>query len=258
MASKGPFIERLIRRAYYKYFACNLMYELQIRARDDSVDYIRAHMIDAGLFEDRDEFLRHCLERAPQGAVLEFGVASGHSITVLAKAAGGRPVDGFDSFEGLPEDWAGHRERRGAFSQRGVLPKVPANVRLHKGWFKDTIGVWLDEHPEMVGFVHVDCDIYSSTCEVLWALRGRLQVGAMIVFDEYFNYPNWRQHEARALKEFVAAFGLTYRYHAFTARDGAVAIEITGLGPGSRLERRDTVVSDAGAEVTPRAPVAVS
>jgi hypothetical protein len=256
MASRAPFIERLIRRVYYKYFACNLLFELQVRARDDSVDYIRAHMLDAGLFEDRDGFLRHCLERAPEGAVLEFGVAAGHSITVLAKAARGRRVDGFDSFEGLPEDWAGHRERRGAFSQHGVPPKVPANVRLHKGWFKDTIGVWLADHPERVGFVHVDCDIYSSTRDVLWSLRERLQVGTVIVFDEYFNYPNWRQHEARALKEFVAAFGVTYRYLAFTARDGAVAIEITGLGPGSRLERHPAAEIGARAGARVARPVA--
>lgn len=229
MAGKGPFLQRLIRRVYYKYYACNLLFELQIRARADSADYVEAHMVEAGLFEDRDDFLRHCLERSPAAAILEFGVAAGHSITVLAEAAGGRLVEEFDSFEGLPEDWAGHRERRGAFSLKGALPKVPANVRLHKGWFKDTIGVWLGTTLDKIGFVHVDCDIYSSTRDVLWSLRERLQVGSVIAFDEYFNYPNWRQHEARALREFVAEFGVTYRYIAYTARDGAVAIEITGL-----------------------------
>ena len=229
MAGKGGFLRRLIRRIYYKYYASNLMFELQLRARAESADYVQAHMVEAGLFEDRDAFLCDCLARAPAGAIMEFGVAAGRSITVLAKAARGRTVEGFDSFEGLPEDWTGHRERRGAFSQKGVLPKVPANVRLHKGWFKDTIGVWLAANPEKIGFIHVDCDIYSSTREVLWSLRDRLQIGTVIAFDEYFNYPNWRQHEARALKEFVANFGITYRYIAFTAHDGAVAIEITSL-----------------------------
>jgi predicted O-methyltransferase YrrM len=229
MAVKGPFLMRLIRRIYYKYYARNLLFELQIRARADSADYAQAHMAEAVMFENGDEFLRHCLGRAPTGAILEFGVAGGRSITALAEAAGGRTVEGFDSFEGLPEDWTGHMERRGAFSQNGALPKVPSNVRLHKGWFKDTIGVWRETHPEQVGFIHVDCDIYSSTREVLWSLRDRLQIGTVIVFDEYFNYPNWRQHEARALSEFVAEFSVGYRYIALTASDGAVAIEITGL-----------------------------
>jgi len=45
------------------------------------------------------------------------------------------------------------------------------------------------------------------------------------VFDEYFNYPNWRRHEFKALQEFKAEFGLTYRYIAFTALGGSVAID---------------------------------
>lgn len=230
MAEKGGLIQRLVRRVYYKYYARNLLFELQVRARADSADYVEAHMTDALVFEDGDAFLRDCLARAPAGAVLEFGVANGRSITVLAEALGqGQIVHGFDSFEGLPEDWSGHVERRGAFGRRGSLPKVPANVRLYKGWFKDSIGPWLAANPGPVSFIHVDCDIYSSTRDVLWSLRERLQVGSIVVFDEYFNYPNWRQHEARALKEFVAEFGVGYRYIAFTARNGAVAIEITGL-----------------------------
>jgi predicted O-methyltransferase YrrM len=229
MADRVPFLQRLLRRVFYKYYARNLLFELQIRARSDSADYAQAHMTEAVMFEDHAAFLRHALGRAPAGAILEFGVAAGRSITLLAQAAGGRTVHGFDSFEGLPEDWTGHMERRGAFSRKGVLPKVPANVQLHKGWFSDTLAVWLGQNPEDVGFVHVDCDIYSSTREVLWALRERLRVGAVIVFDEYFNYPNWRLHEARALKEFVEAFAVRYRYIALTAGDGAVAIEITAI-----------------------------
>jgi hypothetical protein len=226
MAVKGPFIQRLVRRVFYKYYARNLLFELQVRARADSADYVEANMPEAVVFENGEDFRLHCLSRAPAGAILEFGVASGRSITSLANASPGKTVHGFDSFEGLPEDWAGHIERKGAFSQGGALPKVPANVQLHKGWFKDTIGGWRTANPEPIGFMHVDCDIYSSTCDILWSLRDRLQVGTVIVFDEYFNYPNWRQHEAKALKEFVAEFGIEYKYIAFTAMDGSVGIEI--------------------------------
>jgi hypothetical protein len=230
LAEKGPLLQRLLRRLVYKYYARNLLYELQLRARADSADYVEAHMTQAILFEGHDAFLRHCLAHAPTGEALEFGVAGGRSITVLANAAAPRLVHGFDSFEGLPEDWSGHMERRGAFSQKGLLPKVPSNVRLHPGWFSDSLPAWLAQNSGPVSFVHVDCDIYSSTRDVLWGLRERLVVGAVIVFDEYFNYPNWRHHEARALKEFVEAFEIAYRYIAYTARDGAVAIEVTALG----------------------------
>jgi hypothetical protein len=229
LATKGPLIQRLLRRIVYKYYARNLLFELQMRARADSADYVEAHMAEAILFEDHDAFLRFCLERSADGAALEFGVAGGRSIGVLARVSAPRLVHGFDSFEGLPEDWTGHMERRGAFSQKGVLPRVPDNVRLYKGWFSDSLPPWLAQNAGPTGFIHVDCDIYASTRDVLWVLRERMVVGTVIVFDEYFNYPNWRLHEARALKEFVAEFGVTYRYIAFTALDGAVAIEITGL-----------------------------
>ena len=229
MAGKGPFIQRFVRRVFYKYYARNLMFELQMRARADSADYAEAHMAEAIMFESSEAFLRHCLSRAPAGAILEFGVADGRTVTILGEAAPGRPVHGFDSFEGLPEDWAGHNLLRGAFSRKGELPKVPANVTLHKGWFKDTIGVWKEGHSDMAGFIHVDCDIYSSARDVLFGLRDRMQAGTIIVFDEYFNYPNWRLHEARALKEFVAEFGVKYRYCALTANEGAVAIELLSV-----------------------------
>ena len=226
MAVKGTFIQRLVRRVFYTYYARNLLFELQVRARSDSADYAEAHMTEATVFENSDDFRLHCLKRAPEGAILEFGVLKGRSITVLANASPGKTVHGFDSFEGLPEDWTGHLEQRGAFSQKGALPKVPANVRLHAGWFSDTIPPWLAANPEKIGFMHVDCDIYASTRDILWGLRERLQVGSIIVFDEYFNYPNWRQHEFKALKEFKAEFGVEYRYIAFTALGGSVAIEL--------------------------------
>ena len=230
MAVKGPFIQRLVRRVFYRFYARNLLFELQVRARSDSADYVEAHMTAASLYENADEYLRDLVQRAPDGALLEFGVATGGTINQIARAAPGCTVHGFDSFEGLPEDWTGHNQQRGAFGRGGKAPRVEPTVRLHKGWFSDTIGVWKAEYPEKAGFIHVDCDIYSSTKDVLWSLRDRLQVGTVIAFDEYFNYPNWRQHEARALAEFVAEFGITYRYIAYTAVDGAVAIEITGLG----------------------------
>ncbi len=226
---KRSLTQRLVRRIYYKYFARNLLYELQMRARAEAADYAQAKMPDAVIFEDGDRLLRFCVEEAPPGAILEFGVAGGASINVIAAAARG-PVHGFDSFEGLPENWGGHLELRRSFSQGGRLPKVPANVTLHKGWFETTLPAWKAAHPDPVGFLHVDCDIYSSSRYVLSGLADRFQIGTVIKFDEYFNYPGWRRHEFRAWQEIVAEYGLGYDYIAVAALDGAVAVKITGLG----------------------------
>jgi hypothetical protein len=226
MAEKRRLTEWIVRDVYYKFYSRNLMFELQVRARDESVDYINKYMHGALTFESHESLLRYCIERAAKGEILEFGVMSGATIRFIAKTSG-QTVHGFDSFEGLPEDWTGHREIKGAFGRGGKLPRVPANVVLHKGWFKDTIDAWLDSHPGKIGFIHMDCDLYSSTRDVLWPLKDRLQVGTIIKFDEYFNYPGWRDHEAKAWKEFVEEFKVEYRYLAFTARDGSVAVEIT-------------------------------
>ncbi|MBM3508394.1 MAG: class I SAM-dependent methyltransferase [Alphaproteobacteria bacterium] len=221
---------RLVRRFYYKYFARNLLYSLQLRARAQSADYVEQHMADAIMFEERDDLLTYCLEQAPtDGMLLEFGVEKGGSIRALA-AATPRTIHGFDSFEGLPEDWSGTAEKRGKFSLGGRLPPAPANVRLHKGWFDQVLPGFLDANAGPVAFVHVDCDIYSSTRTVLGALAPRLGAGAVLLFDEYFNYPNWRHHEFRAFQEFVREFAVRYRYIAYSAKNCHVAVMLTAVG----------------------------
>jgi len=58
----------------------------------------------------------------------------------------------------------------------------------------------------------------------LEGLRERLQPGTIIVFDEYFNYPNWERHEFKAWKEFVTRHGVTYEYLAFARQQVALRI----------------------------------
>jgi predicted O-methyltransferase YrrM len=107
---------------------------------------------------------------------------------------------------------------------------VRSNVTLHAGWFDDTVAPFIAQQQQPVSFIHIDCDLYSSTLTVLRACRERLQVGTVIVFDEYFNYPGWEQHEVRAWKEFVAERGLSYEYIGYAARHYSVAVRITALG----------------------------
>ena len=105
----------------------------------------------------------HALEHATlDGLVMEFGVFDGRSLKQIA-AASPREVHGFDSFEGLPEDWT-HFQKKGRFSLGGELPAIDAaNVCLHKGWFDDTLPPFLDTHPGPARFIHIDCDLDSST-----------------------------------------------------------------------------------------------
>jgi hypothetical protein len=227
---KRGFGEGLIARAYRKilhtFYANDLWIDLRLHAKREAVEYILANMQEAMVLPDRLALLGYALSRAPaDGLVLEFGVEKGASLRHLAGLTQ-RPVDGFDSFEGLPGDWSGTKEAKGAFSLRGKLPRVPANARLHVGWFDQTLPQFLRQDAQACALIHVDCDIYASTVSIFAALNGRIGPGTVIVFDEYFNYPGWRQHEYKAFQEFIANTGLKYRYIGFSAEKGHVAVQI--------------------------------
>jgi len=217
---------RLYRRIIHKYFLNDLMFDLRLQAKREAVAFIRGHMRDALLVEDRYKLLAYALDQAPRaGLVCEFGVAGGKTLRRIAAQVAG-PVHGFDSFEGLPEDWAGTDQRRGSFSQKGKLPKVPANVRFHVGWFDATIPRFLETTSGDVAFLHMDADIYSSTKMALDLMAPRIKPGAVLVFDEYLNYPAWAEHEHRALGEFLAETGLSCRYIGFSTMRGQAAVKI--------------------------------
>ena len=217
---------RAYRKLLHSYYANDLLIDLRLRAKREAVDYIAANMEAAMIRRDRFDLLRFALERAPaEGLVLEFGVEKGASITCLGRATA-REVHGFDSFEGLPEDWHGTAETRGKFSLGGRLPPVPDNVTLHKGWFDETLPPFLARNPGPAALVHVDCDIYASTRTVLALLAPRIVPGTVIVFDEYFNYHGWRQHEYKAFQEFIASSGREYDYLCFAGEKGHVAVVV--------------------------------
>lgn len=160
---------------------------------------------------------------AVDGLVLEFGVRFGVSIRQIAALAQ-QAVHGFDSFQGLPEDW--HRESRGSYTTDGVLPEVPENVALHAGWFDATLPAFLAQHPGPVRLVNLDCDLYSSTATVLTQLAERIVSGTVIVFDEYINHEHWRDDEFRAFQEAAARYGWTYEYLCFSFNTRQVAVRI--------------------------------
>jgi len=159
------------------------------------------------------------------GLVLEFGVRRGTSLAAIAAAAG-QEVHGFDSFEGLPEAWSGTPQ--GVLTTGGVPPAAAANIRLHPGWFADTLPGFLAAHPEPVRFVNIDSDLYSSAKTVLTALAGRIGSGTVLVFDEFIGNRSWRDDEYRAFAEFVAATGVGYRVIAVNPAGKQVALAVTG------------------------------
>jgi hypothetical protein len=148
-----------------------------------------------------------------EGLVLEFGVRHANSTRQLASLAM-QDVHGFDSFEGIPEDW--HDEGRGSYSTKGIIPKVPSNIHLHTGWFDATLPKFLANNSANVRLINIDCDIYSSTKTVLDLLAKRIVKGTVIIFDEYIGNQHWREDEFKAFQEAVKAYGWTYEYISFS------------------------------------------
>jgi hypothetical protein len=146
---------------------------------------------------------------------LEFGVANGMSIRYWLEAnthPGSRFV-GFDSFEGLPQEWwdASRLITRppGTFRRNGQPPDIAdPRVQFVKGWFQDTLGPFLERFvPETPLVVHYDCDLYSSTLYGLTMLDRVARAGTVVIFDE-FNSP---AHEFRAFMDYTNAFRRGYR-----------------------------------------------
>jgi hypothetical protein len=199
----------------------------QYRAAQESADFVDQHMTMAGSYADKFVLLKAAIAQIEvQGLCCEFGVYRGETLNFIASQLS-QQVHGFDSFEGLPEDWRQGHEK-GTFAV-GHLPRVRPNVRLHKGWFEDTLPAFREQHPGPVAFLHLDADLYSSTKTVLDLLGDGIIPGTVIAFDEFFNYPGWREGEYRAFHEFCCDRQVEVRYLGFVGRDQQAAAKITGI-----------------------------
>jgi len=201
--------------------------ELQRRALADTVDYIQQHMSQVDSVDFYLDVLTLGLKQVgtKDGLYLEFGVFTGLTINHIAGLVE-QPVFGFDSFEGLPERW---RDSLGAGHFKvQALPKVRNNVTLVKGWFDKTLPEFVKAHPGDVAFLHIDCDLYSSTRTIFNCLAARIKPGTVIVFDEYFSYPGWRDGEFKAFQEFIESEGLKFEYLHYNRKGEQVCVKITG------------------------------
>lgn len=156
-------------------------------------------------FVKREQLWNHVRGRVTDQPLLylEFGVFEGYSIRNWANADSSPDSRfyGFDTFEGLPEDWNG--VPKGTFDVRSRLPSVSdPRVRFFKGLFQDT---WPEAErlikAEGAGrhlVIHFDADLYSSTLFVLCKLDGICSAYDAI-FDEFYG------DEPRALADYAAS-----------------------------------------------------
>lgn len=168
----------------------------------------RVHPTFESLHPANLKAIQRALREGPSGDNYEFGVYKGFSLwfaTCVAEALGRDDMlfHGFDSFDGLPApigvderpDAFGNTFARGCFcAGRDLVERFLAShgadmsrIRLVKGFFGDVLPALAKEPGRFrpASVVLIDCDMYSSTKEVLAFLPGILQVGTILLFDDW-------------------------------------------------------------------------
>ncbi len=159
------------------------------------------------------------------GAFVECGVWRGGGAAMmalanLAESAGRRVIHLFDSFEGMPDPSAEFDGPEAArlmeqAAEQGVACNAAAPedalrlierigypaefVRVHKGWFQDTLPAARDGIGP-IALLRIDGDWYDSTRVVFEQLYHRVTPGGVIVIDDYGHFEGCR----RATDEFLS------------------------------------------------------
>lgn len=178
------------------------------------------------------------------GDIVECGIGRGVSLAAIVYAASShqlkKRVVAFDSFAGfpaakkadvglrvekegdIPEGWTGTSPEliRCVFSNDrrlgdSLLRSHDIELRIVPGFFESTLN---DNLPDEIAFLHVDCDLYDSTRQVLESALPRISPGGVVIFDEYKD-ERW-PGATRAVDELCSRHGLSIEYFEVTRRFG--------------------------------------
>lgn len=182
--------------------------------------------LDYKLSDERLKYL-HIMEAVNYARVaqipltyFEFGCHSGRTFSAAIRAADYLLIKemkfyAFDSFQGLPKtnvEIDGYfKEGSFATSTDVFLTKVrqytgrTLNLKnVVEGFYEDSLTATLQSNMPMVGIVHIDVDLYSSTKQVLEFIKPLIVSGTVILFDDYYAFPpDGKKGEMRAFKEFI-------------------------------------------------------
>jgi len=172
------------------------------------------------------------------GLFLEFGVWKGRTINLCADILPDTTFYGFDSFEGLPEEWIIKNTNDLGIKKSKIVPKghfalnsfpeVRNNVKLVKGFYNQSLVPWIEENltdDSYISWLHLDADLYSSTIYILEKLNKYIVPGTIIRCDELVDwrlegfkpdvkrdyapkpkYSNWPEGEWKAINEWIEKY----------------------------------------------------
>ena len=179
------------------------------------------------------------------GDFAEFGTCSGYSASLISHAMDyysrhlsshedmhnmkPRELCLFDSFEGFPAstqapDLDSPHVASGAWGEgtaKGLNAEqlkqlcsqflAPERINIYEGWYKDTLSTI--DADKRFAFVHLDCDLYESTYDVLYHLLSNnlLSEGAKLLFDNWYcNKASRHFGEQKAWADICEQFDIEY------------------------------------------------
>lgn len=179
----------------------------------------------ANLFRWIREFIES--QDMTPGYYMEFGLLNGECMIDAYRQFRGllSHYYGFDSFEGLPDLSPDDEQaanltptfHKGNFAsmqveyvQQTIISScrmAPDELSLVKGLFSESLPKFAKDSLPSQGaplVVYIDCDLYSSTVDVLQFIDGLVTTGTWVLFDDYWCYRGSPQAgEQRAIREWM-------------------------------------------------------
>lgn len=211
--TKGIFLKLQLHKIFNPAFFYNLAYLARLSKWRKSIkapeynDFYTNHFIS----ERREKLFDYILNKEHLDSeiyYIEFGVAFGKSFKWWLSHNKNKNAKffGFDTFDGLPEDW--NLFKKGEMTTAGMMPLI--NDDRHeflKGLFQDTLPKFLKNFKsDKRILLHLDADLYSSTLFALTMMAPYLKKDDIILFDEY-NVPT---HEFKAFEDFRTSYYVDY------------------------------------------------
>ena len=151
----------------------------------------------------------------------EYGVWMGESFKYLMKHF--KKGYGFDSFEGLPEDW--RAVPKGTYSSFGEIPQIDGGEFV-VGEFSESLPRFFSKQRPMAGLINFDADLYASTLCALVNSKKVMDTKTILVFDEFIVNSDWEKDEFRALNEFCEMYGFSYEVLAISLYTKQVIVRL--------------------------------
>ena len=220
------------------------LYYLPWKQQHEQIDFsLSGDIVFPDVYKEIAKSVAYVHVSAVEGDFAEFGTCTGYTASLIAHSLDyysnylsefhsqhnikPRELCLFDSFQGFPastmeEDLASPHVASGAWGE-GTAKGLSANalkqlcgqflneerINIYEGWYKDTLSTI--EPERKFGFVHLDCDLYESTYDVLYHLfaNNHVSEGAKLLFDNWYcNRASKAFGEQKAWQDIIQQFNI--------------------------------------------------